>query len=284
MTLPSGRVLWVEIFGAGSPGSARTANTPILLFANGMASTTNAWGSLVHSLPSAFLATHTLVLHGVANTGKSPYQAQLPAPSLSSLATDARSLLEHLSLADGGPCYWIGHSFGGQQGFVAAAQDTAFWEALLLLAPQTDRVNPTTRTWLNGVKFDFAGDPDTAAYANALWDTPGPGLLSNKSAGMAGESIYGAFAREMALRQRSEGLVLAFDALLAPTGEGYFDWAAMRTEIVLVFGGRDEIAPTSEGEYALAKLEEVDGARAKLVVLEGAGHWVNWECEARWGS
>ena len=119
----------------------------------------------------------------------------------------------------------------------------------------------------------FAADPETAAYANEIYNTPGTQMLARNS-------IYGAFAREMALRQSSEGLTLAFHALLSPR-EGDFAWVHMKTRIFMVFGGRDEIAPISEGEYALAKLDSIEGARAELVVLEESGHWMNWEYEER---
>lgn len=168
--------------------------------------------------------------------------------------------------------YWVGHSFGGQQGFVAAAQAPRFWKGLLLLAPQTDRVNPTTAASMTAMAQAFARDPDTAAYADELADTPGGAAM------WARNGIYGAFAREMALRQRSPGLVLAFGALVAPR-EGDFAWRGMGTKIVMVFGGGDEIAPVGEGRYALGQLEGVEGAQARLVVLEEAGHWIIWECE-----
>ncbi|ERF75986.1 hypothetical protein EPUS_01352 [Endocarpon pusillum Z07020] len=262
ITLPSGRILWTEVFGAGSSAS------PAILFANGMASTTNAWNSLISSLPESFLATHTIVLHDAANTGKSVYQPDLPAPTLASFATEARSVLEYLGFEAG---YWVGHSFGGQQGFVAAAQDAQFWKGLLLLAPQTDRITPRTISSMHAMMDVFAADPETAAYANEIHGTPGPSMAARNG-------IYGAFAREMALRQRSEGLALAFRALLAPR-EGDFAWRHMRTRIVMVFGGKDEIAPISEGLYALGRLEGVEGVQGQLVVLEEAGHWMNWEYE-----
>ena len=264
VTLPSGRILWTEVFGSGSPSS------PAILFANGMASTTNVWISFVSSLPESFLATHTIVLHDAANTGKSVYQPELPAPTLASLATDARSILEHLGFKAG---YWVGHSFGGQQGFMAAAQDAHFWKGLLLLAPQTDRITPQVVSSMRSMTDIFAADPETAVYANEIHGTPGATMAARNG-------IYGAFAREMALRQRSEGLVLAFRALLA-LREGDFAWGDMRTRIVMVFGGKDEIAPVSEGKYALGRLENVQGAQAQLVVLEEAGHWINWEYEER---
>lgn len=262
VTLSSGRILWAEIYGSASPSSEA------ILFANGMASTTNAWLSLVHRFPASFLETHTIILHDTANTGKSVYQPDLPAPTLASLASDARALLEHLGFRSG---YWVGHSFGGQQGFVAAAQAPRFWKALLLLAPQTDRVNPITVSSMNAIKDTFAKNPETALYANELNDTLGAAMLARNG-------VYGAFAREMALRQRSEGLILAFDALLAPK-EGDFEWRDMNTKIVMFFGEKDDIAPVSEGRYALGKLKGVEGAQARLVVLENAGHWINWECE-----
>lgn len=262
VTLSSGRVVWTEVYGSVSPSSEA------ILFANGMASTTNAWLSLVHSFPASFLETHTIILHDAANTGKSAYQPDLLAPTLASLASDARALLEHLGFRSG---YWVGHSFGGQQGLVAAAQAPQFWKGLLLLAPQTDRVNPITVRSMNAMKDAFVQDPETALYANELNDTLGGAMLARNR-------IYGAFAREMALRQRSRGLILAFDALLAPK-EGDFAWRDMKTKIVMVFGGKDEIAPVSEGRYALGELEDVEGAQARLVVLEKAGHWINWECE-----
>ncbi len=262
VTLASGRVLWTEVYGSLSPPSTA------ILFANGMASTTNVWVSLIHSFPASFLETHTIILHDAANTGKSAYQPGLPAPTLASLASDARALLEHFSFRSG---YWVGHSFGGQQGFVAAAQAPRFWKGLFLLAPQTDRVNPITVGSMNAMKDNFFTDPETAMYANELNDTLGTAMLARNR-------IYGAFAREMALRQRSEGLVLAFDALLAPK-EGDFAWQDMKTKIVLAFGGQDEIAPVSEGRYALSKLETVGDAQVRLLVLEEAGHWINWECE-----
>lgn len=263
VTLPSGRTLWTEVYGSASPSSEA------ILFANGMASTTNAWVSLAHSFPASFLETHTLILHDAANTGNSAHQPDLPDPTLASLAGDARALLQHLGFRSG---YWVGHSFGGQQGFVAAAQAPRFWKGLLLLAPQTDRVNPTTAASMTAMAQAFARDPDTAAYADELADTPGGAAM------WARNGIYGAFAREMALRQRSPGLVLAFGALVAPR-EGDFAWRGMGTKIVMVFGGGDEIAPVGEGRYALGQLEGVEGAQARLVVLEEAGHWIIWECE-----
>ncbi len=262
VTLSSGRVLWTEVYGSISLSSEA------ILFANGMASTTNVWVSLVHSFPASFLETHTIILHDAANTGKSAYQPDLLAPTLASLASDARALLEHLGFRSG---YWVGHSFGGQQGFVAAAQAPRFWKGLLLLTPQTDRVNPITVSSMNAMREIFSKDPETALYANELNDTLGAPMLARNG-------IYGAFAREMALRQRSQGLVLAFDALLGPK-EGDFAWRDMKTKIVMAFGGKDEIAPVSEGKYALSKLEGVEGAQARLVVLEEAGHWINWDCE-----
>ena len=264
VTLPSGRVLWTEVFGVGSPSSVA------ILFANGMASTTNAWNSLISSLPESFLATHTIVLHDAANTGKSAFQPDLPAPTLASLAIDARSILEHLGFNAG---YWIGHSFGGQQGFVAAAQDAEFWKGLLLLAPQTDRITSQTVSSMHAMMDAFAVDPETSAYADEIHGTPGATMASRNG-------IYGAFAREMALRQRSEGLLLAFRALLAPR-EGDFMWRDMRTRIVMLFGGKDEIAPVSEGKYALDQLDIVEGAHAQLIILEESGHWMNWEYEER---
>ena len=60
--LDSGRILWVEIYGS------RSTDCPALLFANGMASTTNAWSSLIHTFSAEFLASHTIVLHDAANT------------------------------------------------------------------------------------------------------------------------------------------------------------------------------------------------------------------------
>jgi pimeloyl-ACP methyl ester carboxylesterase len=262
--LESGRVLWVEIYGS------RSSDCPALLFANGMASTTNAWSSLVHSFSAEFLASHTIILHDAANTGKSSYQPELPAPTLSSIATEARQLLEHLGRQYG---YWIGHSFGGQQGFVAAQHDPNFWKGLLLLAPQTDRVTPHCRTSMNAIASVFRSNPDTSKYADEIYDTPGSSLISKSG-------IYGALAREMALRQRAESMVLAFDALLGPR-EGDFDWQKMTTKIVLVFGGRDAIAPPSEGHYAYTKLRSVPGAEATLKVLPDSGHWMNWEEERR---
>lgn len=262
VTLSSGRTLWTEVYGSASPSSEA------ILFANGMASTTNAWVSLVHSFPASFLETHTLILHDAANTGKSAYQPDLPDPTLASLARDARALLQHLGFRSG---YWVGHSFGGQQGFLAAAQAPQFWKGLLLLAPQTDRVNPITVSSMTAIKDTFSQDPGTAAYANELHGTLGAVVLGRNG-------IYGAFAREMALRQRSRGLVFAFGALLAPR-EGDFAWRDMETKIVMVFGGEDEIAPVREGRYALGQLEGVEGAQARLVVLEKAGHWIIWECE-----
>jgi pimeloyl-ACP methyl ester carboxylesterase len=262
--LVSGRILWVEIYGS------RSSNCPTLLFANGMASTTNAWSSLVHSFSAEFLASHTVILHDAANTGKSLYQPELPAPTLTSIATEARQLLEHLGRQYG---YWIGHSFGGQQGFVAAQHDPNFWKGLLLLAPQTDRVTPHCRTSMNAIASVFRSDPDTSRYADEIYDTPGSSLISKGG-------IYGALAREMALRQRAESMVLAFGALLGPH-EGDFDWQKMTTKIVLVFGGRDAIAPPSEGHYAFTKLRSVPGAKATLVVLPDSGHWMNWEEELR---
>ncbi|KAL9122677.1 MAG: hypothetical protein Q9187_000763 [Circinaria calcarea] len=262
ITLPSGRILWTEIYGASSSLS------PAISFANGMASTTNAWSSLIHALPPSFFATHTIILHDCANTGKSAYQPSLPPPTLSSLATETRQLLEHLGFTS---AFYVGHSFGAQQGFVAAAQDPWFWDALLLLAPQTDRVTPRTVTSMRSIMDVFAADRDTAQYANEIYDTPGAAL--HKRSG-----IYGALAREMCLRQRSEGLALAFDALLGPR-EGDFRWEEMKTRVVMVFGGKDLIAPPSEGSYALGRLNGVEGAMAELVILEEAGHWMNWECE-----
>ena len=262
VVLPSGRVLWTEIYGSVSPSSKA------ILFANGMASTTNAWVSLVHSFATSFLEAHTMILHDAANTGKSAYQPDLPGPTLASLANDARALLEHLGFRSG---YWIGHSFGGQQGFVAAAQAPHFWKGLLLLAPQTDRVNPITVSSMNAMGDIFSKDPETALYANEINDTLGAVMLGQNR-------IYGAFAREMALRQRSEGLILAFKTLLAPK-EGDFAWRDMKTNIVMCFGGKDDIAPVGEGRIALSKLEGVEGAKARLVVLEKAGHWIIWEYE-----
>lgn len=262
--LESGRVLWVEIYGSQS------SECPALLFANGMASTTNAWSSLVHSFPAEFLASHTIILHDAANTGKSSYQPELPEPTLLSIATEARQLLEHLGRQSG---YWIGHSFGGQQGFVAAQHDPQFWKGLLLLAPQTDRVTPHCRTSMDAIASVFQSDPDTSKYADEIYDTAGSSLISRSG-------IYGALAREMALRQRAESMVLAFGALLGPH-EGDFDWQKMTTKIVLVFGGQDAIAPLSEGQYAIAKLKSVAGAEARLVVLPDSGHWMNWEEEIR---
>ena len=132
-------------------------------------------------------------------------------------------------------------------------------------------MNPITVRSMNAMKDTFCQDPETAAYANELNDTLGAVMLGRSG-------IYGAFAREMALRQRSQGLVLAFGALLAPR-KGDFAWRDMKTKIVMVFGGEDEIAPVSEGRYALGKLEGVEGAQARLVVLEKVGHWIIWECE-----
>ncbi|KAK2766854.1 hypothetical protein FQN54_006168 [Arachnomyces sp. PD_36] len=261
-TLPSGRVLWAETYGHGPPGS------PAILFANGMASTTNAWNSLVHTFPEALLANHTVVLHDAANTGKSPHQANLPAPSLASLATEARQLLQHLGFSSG---YFVGHSFGAQQGYVAAALDPGFWQGLLLLAPQTDRVTPRTAKFMKAMMDIYDKDPETAAYAEEVRYTPGTRMVAKNG-------IYGAFAREMALRQRSEGLALAFKALLEPK-EGDFAWKDMKTRIVIVHGGEDELAPVSEGEYALRMLRAVEGADAELLVLPESGHWMNWENE-----
>ena len=260
--LPSGRVLWTETYGHGSPSS------PAVLFSNGMASTTNAWNSLVHTLPEIFLAKHTIVLHDSANTGKSPYQPNLPAPTLASLATEGRQLLQHLGFTSG---YFVGHSFGAQQGYLAASQDPEFWHGLLLLAPQTDRITPRTVKSMKTMIDLFDEDSETAAYAEELRYTPGPNMTAKNG-------IYGAFAREMALRQRSEGLILAFRALLEPR-EGDFVWKDMKTKIVIVHGGEDEIAPVSEGEYALEKLRGTEGAKAELIVLPKSGHWMNWEYE-----
>ena len=262
VALPSGRVLWTELYGSVSTSSKA------ILFANGMASTTNAWVSLVHSFTASFLEAHAIILHDAANTGKSAYQPDLPDPTLASLANDARALLDHLGFRSG---YWVGHSFGGQQGFVAAAQAPQFWKGLLLLAPQTDRVNPITVSSMDAMREVFSKDPETALYANEIKDTLGAVTLGQNG-------IYGAFAREMALRQRSQGLVLAFGALLAPK-EGDFAWRDMKTKTVMCFGGKDEIAPISEGKYALSELEGVEGAQARLVVLEKAGHWIIWEYE-----
>ena len=262
--LDSGRILWVEIYGS------RSTDCPAVLFANGMASTTNAWSSLVHTLSADFLASHTIILHDAANTGKSSYQPELPAPTLYSIATEGRQLLEHLGWQYG---YWVGHSFGGQQGFVAAQQDPEFWKGLLLLAPQTDRVTPHCRTSMDAIASVFRSDPATSRYADEIFDTPGSSLISKSG-------IYGALAREMALRQRAESMVLAFGALLGPQ-EGDFDWQKMTTKIVLVFGGRDAIAPASEGHYALTKLKSVPGAEVTLVELDASGHWMNWEDEER---
>ena len=262
--LESGRVLWVEIYGS------RSLDSPALLFANGMASTTNAWSSLVHSFSAEFLASHTVILHDVANTGKSSYQPELPAPTLATIATEGRQLLEHLGRKYG---YWVGHSFGGQQGFVAAQQDSDFWKGLLLLAPQTDRVTPHCRVSMDAIASVFRSNPATSMYADEIYDTPGSSLNSKNG-------IYGALAREMALRQRAESMILAFGALLGPH-EGDFDWQKMTTKIVMIFGGQDAIAPPSEGEYALAKLKSVPGADATLVVLPETGHWMNWEEEQR---
>jgi pimeloyl-ACP methyl ester carboxylesterase len=261
VTLQSGRILWTEVFGNGSSA---------ILFANGMASTTNAWNSLICGLPEQFLSTHTIVLHDAANTGKSPYQPHLPEPTLGSLAAEARNLLELLGFKEG---YFVGHSFGGQQGFVAAAQDSAFWKALLLLAPQTDHVTPRTVVSMRNMIEKFDAEPETAAYANEIYDTLGQHMLAKSG-------IYGAFAREMALRQNSKSLVLAFRALLSPK-ESEFIWPNMKTRIILVYGGRDEIAPVSQGVYAHDKLVKVEGTNAKLVIWKEAGHWMNWELEDR---
>ena len=119
----------------------------------------------------------------------------------------------------------------------------------------------------------FRSDPATSKYADEIYDTPGSSLISKSG-------IYGALAREMALRQRAESMILAFGALLGPH-EGDFDWQKMTTKIVLVFGGQDAIAPPSEGEYAFTKLKSVPGAETTLVLLPDSGHWMNWEDEQR---
>lgn len=126
---------------------------------------------------------------------------------------------------------------------------------------------------MNAIVSVFQLNPDTSKYADEIYDTPGSSLIGKNG-------IYGALAREMALRQRAESMVLAFGALLGPH-EGDFDWQKMTTRIILVFGSRDAIAPPSEGEYALAKLRSVPGAEATLVVLPDSGHWMNWEEEGR---
>jgi pimeloyl-ACP methyl ester carboxylesterase len=175
--------------------------------------------------------------------------------------TEARQLLEHL-----GRQYvcWIGHSFGGQQGFVAAQYDPNFWKGLLLLAPQMDRVTPHCRTSMDATVSVFRSDPDTSKYTDEIYDTPGSSLISQSG-------IYSALACEMVLRQRPESMVLAFGFLLG-AHEGDFDREKMTTKIVLIFGGRD---------YALTKLRSVPGAEATLVVLPDSGHWMNWEEERR---
>lgn len=132
-------------------------------------------------------------------------------------------------------------------------------------------MNPVTVSSMSAIQQTFAKDPETALYANEIYNTLGETMLAKSG-------IYGAFAREMALRQRSEGLVLAFGALLGPR-EGDFKWEGMKTRVVMVFGGRDEIAPVSEGRYAVEKLQGLEGVEARLVLLEEAGHWIIWECE-----
>ena len=77
---------------------------------------------------------------------------------------------------------------------------------------------------------------ETALYANEINNTLGTAMLARSR-------IYGAFAREVALRQQSQGLILAFSALLAPK-EGDFEWRHMKMKIVISMGGLDEIAPS----------------------------------------
>ncbi|GAA2625638.1 alpha/beta fold hydrolase [Paractinoplanes durhamensis] len=238
---------------AGTIAYDVTGEGPLVVLAPGMGTGRDAYRFVAPQLVAAGYRVATVDLRGAGESS-----VGWPSYTRTDIAGDLLAVIRHL----GGPAVLVGHSIAGGAATVAAAQAPELITGIVELAPFTRK---------QAVKL---GDLRNTGYRKGAIRLAGTmmGSLSSWTSYLALAGWPGA-PTDVEAMLREPGRMKALQGMMKSTpADAGAQLANVRCPALIVEGSMDPdwADPRAEGEAIVA---EMPAGRARLEVIEGAGHY-----------
>lgn len=231
-----------------------------IVFVHGLGGTHATFQPLIHSLGLEY--THAMLFFDLEGHGASPTHP-LSTLSINSFASDLDGIFNHANIQNSDNATIIAHSMGCLIALAFATQHPEKVAQLILLNPPALPF-PTEGIAALRSRADLVRRQGMLGIASRIAQT-GTSPQSQTRSPIALAAVRMAIAS-----QDVEGYAKACGAL---AGAEVPVWEEVRAKVLVVTGSEDGVAPVEVCEDVLKKL----GARGKLEVLQGVGHWSLFE-------
>jgi sigma-B regulation protein RsbQ len=229
-----------------------------MLFAHGFGCDQNMWR---HVAP-AFEDDYRVILFdhvGAGNSDSSAYDRQKYG-SLQGYASDILELCRELELHD---VIFVGHSVAAMMGVLAAAEDPARFDRLVLVGPSPRYLDDDG--YVGGFSREDIDGLLESLESNYLgWSAAmAPAIMGNADRAELGEELTNSFCR-------TDPAIARHFARVTFLSDNRVDLQRVETPTLVLQCREDVIAPLDVGDYVQRELRN-----SELVVLDATGHCPN---------
>jgi len=226
-----------------------------MVFAHGFGCDQNMW----RLITPAFRDEYRLVLFDHVGAGQSDASAysRVKYNSLQGYATDVLEICRELELTK---AVFVGHSVSAMIGVLAAIEEPARFEKLVLIGPSPcymndgDYVGGFTRKDIEGLLDSL--DSNYLGWSSSM----APAIMGNPDRPELGEELTNSFCR-------TDPEIARHFAHVTFLSDNRADLPKLKTRSLILQCSEDVIAPRAVGEYLHRTLPE-----SRLMVLDATGH------------